>query len=384
MKKILILVLIIILFAFSACASETQTNSTPVSQPTVRETNEPVEVEENIEEESTSEVESTSINNENNVSSMAITGGSTLHPGIYVVGKDINEGRYLITCTESDWGMMVILFENEDKYGSYMSSERFTIGEESRAIEQNALVRMEVPEDNSMFVGLLTGMVLKIENGIGQIDELDNLQNLGSDFTIYPGVYFVGRDINIGRYVIKCIEANWGMNAIIFENTDKYRAYKSAEKFTVGEEHRAIELNALVRIEIQEEESMYVGLETGMVLIIRNGVGQASLQNELSESDSEFDLFTGVYFVGRDINEGRYVITCIESSWSMSVIVFEDMDKYRTYMSSERFTIGEENQAIEQNAMLSENIWEGDTLSIRLEDGMVLKVRNGTGTAVLQ
>ena len=94
-------------------------------------------------------------------------------------------------------------------------------------------------------------------------------------------------------------------------------------------------------------------------------------------------LYTGVYYVGNDIKEGQYVITCTESFYQLLVTVFASEDEYATYLSSDTFTLGEESAAREANSKMSEYIAVGKSVYVNLEAGMVLKIEYGVGQAQL-
>ena len=68
--------------------------------------------------------------------------------------------------------MQAIVFNNFDTYKSYHQSSRFTGGEESEAIEINALLSEYVYEDNSITLNLKEGNILLIKNGIGNLEML--------------------------------------------------------------------------------------------------------------------------------------------------------------------------------------------------------------------
>ena len=90
----------------------------------------------------------------------------------------------------------------------------------------------------------------------------------------------------------------------------------------------------------------------------------------------------GIYFVGTDIAPGSYGIKCDSAEYGMAVIVFETEDAYYAYHHSGRFTVGEENDAIEENSSQSQYIYEGDTVALNLREGNVLRIKSGIGELV--
>lgn len=89
----------------------------------------------------------------------------TLYPGIYVIGEDFIPGTVQIKCS-SDY-MQVTLFENEDQYLAYHQASRFTLGEESEAIEMYAESTAFISSNDSTEADLQDGMVLMITDGVG-------------------------------------------------------------------------------------------------------------------------------------------------------------------------------------------------------------------------
>ena len=87
----------------------------------------------------------------------------------------------------------------------------------------------------------------------------------------------------------------------------------------------------------------------------------------------------GIYFVGTDIAPASYGIKCDTADYGMAVIVFDSVDAYYAYHHSSRFTVGEENDAIEANASLYEYIYEDDEIALNLREGNVLRIKDGIG-----
>lgn len=95
------------------------------------------------------------------------TGSSaTIYSGIYVVGEDIAAGNLNIKCTSDR--MQVTVFETKDNYVSYHQTSRFTVGEEADAIEKYALSSDYISKDKTTSVNLKDGMILVVDNGIGE------------------------------------------------------------------------------------------------------------------------------------------------------------------------------------------------------------------------
>ena len=91
---------------------------------------------------------------------------TTIYSGVYVVGEDIAAGNLNIKCTSDR--MQVTVFETKDNYISYHQTSRFTVGEESDAIEKYALSSDYIGKDKATSVNLKDGMILVVDNGIGE------------------------------------------------------------------------------------------------------------------------------------------------------------------------------------------------------------------------
>lgn len=91
------------------------------------------------------------------------TDSNMLYSGIYVVGEDIASGHVDIKCL-SEY-LQVTLFENKEKYSEYHKSSRFTVGENSDAIDKFSESSDFIYSDNITSVHLQEGMILMIEDG---------------------------------------------------------------------------------------------------------------------------------------------------------------------------------------------------------------------------
>lgn len=89
----------------------------------------------------------------------------TIYPGIYVVGEDLTAEKVNIKCT-SEY-MQVTQFESKDKYLEYHKTSRFTVGEESDAINKYAESTDFIYTDDNTYAKLQDGMVIMVEEGTG-------------------------------------------------------------------------------------------------------------------------------------------------------------------------------------------------------------------------
>lgn len=216
-----------------------------------------------------------------------------------------------------------------------------------------------------------------------------NTVDSGNSFLVYSGIYTVGDNIDVGSYTITCTETSYALKVVVFDSIEAYNSYYGAERFTNGEELSAIEQNALVDFYIQKDETYFLGLNKGQVVMFDSGEGYLE-RIDLDRADVERDplwfdgnsapLCTGVYFVGKDVVEAQYKLTCTATDWSMAVTVYASADDYLNYHKASRFTNGEESDAIQQYSMSNTYVNEGNTCFVDLKEGYVLMVKNGTGS----
>lgn len=203
------------------------------------------------------------------------------------------------------------------------------------------------------------------------------ISNSGDGLIVVPGIYEVGDYVANTDYLITCEETNYSMQVIVFESKDNYNNYQNADRVTNGEELAAIEQNALYDYYLKAGEVGYLSLESGYVLLIDDGNGRLNefdAQNNVNE-----ELYSGVYFVGNNLKAAQYLLACNESEYSMQVIVFENIDTYKAYHQTRRFTNGEELAAIEQNALFDYYLREEEQGYLGLKNGYVLLINDGNG-----
>jgi len=95
----------------------------------------------------------------------------TVTTGIYNSG-DIAKGGYMLTCTEANYAIKVLAFENKAAYDSYFSSKRVTMGEEGAAIEANAMYSYYIEPGYSMYINVRDDMVFVFSDGTAQMEEV--------------------------------------------------------------------------------------------------------------------------------------------------------------------------------------------------------------------
>lgn len=371
-KKLCLMLLGLCLISMSACENNTQ--NTETNNITSSESNSDLQ-ENDLNEELTENDDS-----QNNLAEISNSeDGLLVVPGTYNIGDYISDRDYLITCEETDYSMRVIVFESKEAYASYQNTNRTTNGEELAAIEQNALYDYYLEKGEMGYLSFSDDYVLLIDSGNGRLKELDKTEK--NDMDLFCGTYFVGNDIEASHYLLACTETEYSMQVIVFENMEAYKKYHQTCRFTNGEELAAIGQNALYDCYLNADETVYLNLADGYILLIDDGKGELNELNMDNStawySDENIGLCSGVYFVENDLDTAQYSLTCTDSY--MQVIVFENIDAYKTYHQSSRFTGGEESEAIKKNAAFNEYVYEGDSIAINLQAGNVLLISDGIG-----
>lgn len=189
-----------------------------------------------------------------------------LSEGIYREGDYISAGKYIVTCTEADYQLKVVVFETSDDYDQYEGEERVTNGDEMAAIEKHALSDLYLEPDESGFISFPEGAVLMFEFGRAKLTEY-------SGDVCYPGVYFIGDDLEAGQYEIQCTNTDFAMNLIVFADRQAYNSYYESNRFTNGEEDAAIEQNAETNMLLSKDDTQSIYLNEGSVLLLKYGTG---------------------------------------------------------------------------------------------------------------
>lgn len=382
MKRIMVSILLGFLVLLSACGPANTSNT--IEQPTERT---PESHEQATETASESHMEESLPPNEN------LPLGSV----VYYVGEDIEEAPYLVTCTETEYSLKVLVFESKDSYNGYVDAERFTSGEENAAIEQHALSNQYIEAEQCGYVGLKNGNVLLMYDGKGDLEMIEgdsttaSMDNNNPDLMdavlpVYSGVYFIGDDIDEMQCKLTCTESEFSMKAVIFSNMEDYIKYHQTSRWTNGDESAAIEQYALIDLNLEAGQCSYVGLKHGNVLVINDGQGYlTTIDSDLNfenawYSGNEDAIGIGVYFAGKDINEGSYELTGNETNSNMVVSVFENEDAYTKYHKTSRWTFGEDRDALEQYALSIQTIYGAKSCSVEIMEGNVLMINDGSGS----
>lgn len=197
--------------------------------------------------------------------------------GVYFVGKDIAAGNYVLTCVDSSWAMEITVFESEQSYYDYHKTGRFTVGEESDAKSQYALINTTIWPDESYSLNIQDGYVVKLESGRGTLVSADGgetpaASSTGKTKKIMDGLYMPG-DLAEGTYMVTCTETGYAMQVLVFKDKAAYDEYVKEDPFTVGEAQTAIEKHALSDFYINQGNTAYINLDSEMVISVEGGSG---------------------------------------------------------------------------------------------------------------
>lgn len=190
---------------------------------------------------------------------------------IYYVGDDIPAGGYVINCTGTDSVLEVTVFADAESYDSFQSADKFTNGDYRNAVEQYAWADSFLYEGEEFYVGLREGYIILLDDGKCEFTKYDP----AATQTIYPGIYVVEEDLNAEKVNIKCTSEY--MQVTQFASKDDYLGYHKMSRFTRGEESDAIEKYAASTDFIYTDESTYVNLQDGMVVMVEDGAGERSV-----------------------------------------------------------------------------------------------------------
>lgn len=204
----------------------------------------------------------------------AAVSSKTIPEGIYVIGDYIKPGTYVFANnTETDY-LGVVMFNSAESYDAYNESERFTVGEESAAVEKNAWYNEFLNSGESVYMNLREGSVLVVKDAELTMNPVTVGDYVGAEDAVpfSSALLTIGTELPEGQYVFDCTElAGYSTELLLFESVDTYRAYHTTKRFTNGEEREAVEANAKASEWLQTGKSFSTYLSEGNILIIDGG-----------------------------------------------------------------------------------------------------------------
>lgn len=202
----------------------------------------------------------------------------------------------------------------------------------------------------------------------------EETEDADSTSEIYSNtVYYVGRDIPADSYVITCTKTEYSMEVVVFSDEADYISFLNADKSTIGEHSNALEAYAWTNYFLYESGQVYTNLKNGNIILLDGGMCEFAR----FDTETSYALYPGLYIAGEDIACERMKIKC--TSDYLTVTVFDNTESYLAYHKSERFTIGEESDAIAEHAASSDFIYTDYSTYVNLQDGMILMIEDGTG-----
>ena len=296
---------------------------------------------------------------------------STLVPGLYIAGKDIVAGSYILQ------GLMD---KGPDGY-----TPQVLIANSMDDIEYSEYINYEYLKKDSVWrVQIENGNVLKINSGDICIQEVvplayapseEEIQNtvsqvaadtqietdVGEKITIVKGVYDVGRDIAPGSYSIVMTECKQATVIATFANADNLASYTSWDSANnLGKYGKSA-------VYVKKDIPVHITLEDGDKLYIGDGKGY------LTESTSK-TVMKGVYTVGTDLQPGAYLISLSDIHGSAVVATFSNPENMISYAS------WDSANNLKEYGKTAIYAQPDIPVHIYLEQGDVLYIAEGIGT----
>ena len=217
------------------------------------------------------------------------------------------------------------------------------------------------PEDNSSSTDISVTAAETHEEATDEKEEYSNK------------IYYVGDDIPADSYIINCTHSEYGMDVVIFPSESEYTDFQNTEKFTNGEFRNAVETHAWADFYLYEGEQAFITLKSGNIILLDDGMCEFT-KYSTSNDDT---LYSGIYIVGEDIQSNKYDIKC--TSNYMQITIFENKEKYLEFHKSDRFTRGEQADAIQKHSLITEFIYNDSIVSADLTEGMIVMIEDGIG-----
>jgi hypothetical protein len=166
----------------------------------------------------------------------------------------------------------------------------------------------------------------------------EELRNSGALTDLYPGTYEVGADIEAGCYELAKNSEACSVYTYLSEddlyNSDYWEWYYLSSA----------------------DEKAFIMLKDGMYIKVQDSIAK-SIKSDVDFSGNEFMLFSGVYYIGTDIESGKYELSLVSDSCNMY-----------TY----------ENETSFDNDDGSWNFLSyDDTEYVYLREGMILSIKGG-------
>lgn len=276
----------------------------------------------------------------------------TVVKGVYTVGRDIIPGSYAIILTDCKQSTVVATFATADDLASYTSWDS------ANNLKEYGKTAVYVRKDTPVHITLEDGDKLYIGDGQGYITE-------SAPSTIMKGVYIVGTDVQPGAHVIALSGIHGSAVVATFSSADNMLSYVTWDSSNNLKEYGKTAAYA------KSDDPVHIYLEQGDYLYIAEGNGTIS-------DYQEGTLTKGVYFVGKELKPGSYLITLTDFHNSATVATFANSSDLVSYISWDS-----ENN-LKEYSTASVYAKKGEQFHITLIDGEFLYISDGTGSYTVQ
>ena len=303
---------------------------------------------------------------ETNPNDPTLPATSNLVPGIYIAGKDIKAGTYILV------GLM-----DEGPTGytpQALTAESIDDASNSEYIDYSYL-----KTSTTWRIALKNGNVLEVRSGEVAVQEMEPLAFAPDDvpeeqpstsateefqidgIPVIKGIYIVGRDLKPGSYNITMVACKQATVIATFANNEALSAYTSWDSANnLGKYSKTA-------IYVKKGQTSHIYLEDGDYLYIGDGSGV------LSETDNS-TLVSGVYHVGKELAPGSYFITLTDFHNSAVVATFASSSNLVGYTS------WDSANNLKKYSTSSVYAKRNEAFHISLLDGEYLYISDGTGT----
>ncbi len=79
----------------------------------------------------------------------------------------------MITCTETNYAIQVLVFKDKAAYDDYMKADQYTAGKAQNAIEQHAMSDFYLYRGETVYVNLTDDMIVTVDGGTGIMEPVE-------------------------------------------------------------------------------------------------------------------------------------------------------------------------------------------------------------------
>ena len=183
----------------------------------------------------------------------------TVVKGVYVVGRDIDPGSYMLNMTDCKKYTVIATFANSDDLSSYTSWAS------ANNLKEYGKTALYIEKDSPTHITLEDGDVLYIADGQGYITE-------SPSSTIMKGLYYVGTDLQPGSYLITLNDFYHSAEIATFKDSSDLLSY------ITWDSANNLEKLSTSLVYANEGEQFHITLVKGEYLYISDGTGSYTVQ----------------------------------------------------------------------------------------------------------